>query len=89
MACPSSWRRVEIEQKEMYGFTVDLIKKVLGSFNNVKKYYMIRHGRDVLDENGDIVENKDTHIHLLVWFHSPQPTDDLIKKFCIDEPPYQ
>lgn len=84
MACPSSWRRVEIEQKEEYGFTVDLVKKVLSGFGNVKKYYMIRHGRDVLDENGDCVENKDTHIHLLLWFYTPQNTDALIKKFCVD-----
>lgn len=72
MNFPKSLRSIEVEQKSEYGFTLDAVKKLLDGFEAVKKYAYIQHGRPI--------EDKDDHVHLLLWFKYPYPTELLIKR---------
>lgn len=67
MGFPKSVRSIEIEQQCKYGFTEDFVETLI-SKECVKQYAWIKH--DMENEN---------HIHCMLWFRSPVPTDSILK----------
>lgn len=71
MGFPKSLRSIEIEQKCSFGFTLSFVAEWIEKHKSaIRQYAYICHNRD-----------NDDHIHLLLWFYSPMPTDILIKSF--------
>ena len=69
MGFPKSLRSIEIEQKCSFGFTDAFVEKLLSDKKDtIKRYAWIKHDKE-----------NDDHIHLMLWFHNPQPTDALLK----------
>ena len=79
MNFPKSVRCIEIEQQIQYGFNADCIKKFIEDMPT-NKYLYIQHGRNVYDDMGMPVEDKEPHFHLYIWFKSPVPTQNIVNK---------
>lgn len=69
MAFPKSVRSIEIEQQTRFGFTEDYVEKLIRDHRtSIDQYAWILH--DLEGEN---------HIHCMLWFRNPQPTENLLK----------
>lgn len=79
MNFPKSLRCVEIEQQISHGFTSAVIEKFIADMPT-KRYLYIEHGRNVLNDDNEPVEDKEPHFHLYIWFTSPVPTNNIINK---------
>lgn len=79
MGFPSSFKNVEFCQQIRYlkGFSVDKLKADLGEWTPICKYAFIIHD-ECKDNNGNL---KEPHIHLLMQFWNPQPTDSILAHF--------
>lgn len=74
MGVPKSWRMVEIVQQVRLGFSTSFIQNILASWDSVQDYAYIVHDKD----NS---ESAKTHIHLMLRFKTPVPTDAILAKF--------
>lgn len=72
MACPKSWKTVEIEQQASFGFTEENIEKLLSDWSTVKDYAYITHSKPI--------EDVDTHSHLMLRFKDSCPTTAILNK---------
>ena len=79
MAFPKSVRSVEIEQQIKFGFTADVIEKFISEMKTTR-YLYIQHGRNILDPDGNPIEDKEPHYHLYIWFKDPVPTQNILNK---------
>lgn len=71
-----SYRTIEIEQQCKYGFTKELVNKLMNEWDSVKDYAYIEHDKDVKEDGTP----KEKHIHLMLRFNSPVPADAIVQK---------
>lgn len=79
MSFPTSLRSIEIEQQIRYGFTSSVIEQFIADMPT-KKYLYIEHGRNVLNDDGSPIEDKEPHYHLYIWFNTPVNTKTILNK---------
>ena len=69
---PKSVRKIEIVQQTRFGFTKELCASVVAEHkSSISDYYYILHDK----------ENKEPHIHLLLFFFNPTPTSMILAWF--------
>lgn len=72
-----SYRTCEITQECKFGWTLENVAKYVCQWTPLKDYAYILHDKDKNPDTDDIVE---PHIHLLMRFSNPVPTDAIIAR---------
>lgn len=73
---PKSYKTVEIEQQERFGFTCETCERILDGWSVVKDYAWIVHDKDYKADGSP----KEPHIHCMIRFTGPVPTSAILAR---------
>lgn len=73
---PKSYKTVEIEQQERFGFTRETCERILDGWTVVKDYAWIVHDKDYKADGSP----KEPHIHCMVRFNDSVPTTAILAR---------
>lgn len=73
---PKSYKTVEIEQQERFGFTRETCERILDGWSVVKDYAWIVHDKDYKTDGSP----KEPHIHCMIRFNDSVPTSAILAR---------
>lgn len=73
---PKSYKTVEIEQQERFGFTRETCERVLDGWSVVRDYAWIVHDKDFKKDGSP----KEPHIHCMIRFNDSVPTTAILAR---------
>lgn len=73
---PKSYKTVEIEQQERFGFTREACERILDGWSVVRDYAWIVHDKDFKKDGSP----KEPHIHCMIRFNDSVPTTAILAR---------
>lgn len=73
---PKSYKTVEIEQQERFGFTRETCERILDGWSVVRDYAWIVHDKDFKKDGSP----KEPHIHCMIRFNDSVPTTAILAR---------